>query len=108
MKAARPRRTAAHTHCIDTELGVYTLSGMANRYAVKKHKGIRSRGLVSLTLADEELHALDALAAHEGMTRSRAVAWLVLREWKSLSSAGQAILEEELAARLAARMRKAG
>jgi len=56
---------------------MYTV--MATRYSVKKHKGVRTRGLVSVTLSPDELRLLDAWAKEEHLTRSRAVAALVLR-----------------------------
>jgi len=48
------------------------------RYRVKKHAGKRIRGMVALTLAANEIEALDKLAKCRGLTRSRLVGQLAL------------------------------
>ncbi len=47
------------------------------RYKVKRHAGARSRPMVSLTLAPEEIEILDRISAKRGLTKSTLVGQLL-------------------------------
>lgn len=59
---------SVYIHCMST----------TQRYKVKRHKGTRIRAMVALTLAENEIRALDRLAKCRGLTRSRLVGQLAL------------------------------
>jgi len=50
---------------------------MQQRYKVKRHTGQRTRPLVALTLAKDEIALLSALAKRSGLSRSAIVGQLI-------------------------------
>jgi Ribbon-helix-helix protein, copG family len=50
---------------------------MQQRYKVKRHAGQRTRPMVAVTLAKDELALLDALAKRRGLSRSALVGQLI-------------------------------
>jgi hypothetical protein len=46
------------------------------RYLVKRHRGTRTRGVVAITLAAEEVEMLDTVATARGLSRSALVGQL--------------------------------
>jgi hypothetical protein len=54
-----------------------TYGVMGQPYKVKRHAGTRSRPMISLTLAPEEVAILDRVAAKRGMSKSTLVGQLL-------------------------------
>jgi hypothetical protein len=54
-----------------------TYGDMAQVYKVRRHKGVRSRPMVSLTLAPEEVAILDRVSEERGLTKSGLVGQLL-------------------------------
>jgi hypothetical protein len=50
---------------------------MPQRYKVKRHAGARTRPMVSLTLAPEEIAILDRVSTKRGMSKSTLVGQLL-------------------------------
>jgi hypothetical protein len=50
---------------------------MTQVYKVRRHKGVRSRPMVSLTLSPEEIAILDRVSAQRGLSKSTLVGQLL-------------------------------
>jgi hypothetical protein len=50
---------------------------MAQAYRVKRHKGVRSRPMISITLSTEEIAILERVSAKRGLTRSSLIGQLL-------------------------------